>query len=101
MLRGVLPPAKDNQRAANFLLDEIGPNNAFVQWVVVRPDSLLAGEVSEYTVHEGLVNGLFKPGSTNMAKDAHLMCELVTNPRAGQAWKCKLPVVVNAAERPA
>jgi len=98
MLCGVLPPAKDNQRAADFLLEKIGPNNAFVQWAVVRPDSLLEGEVSEYTMHEGLVNSLFAPGSTNMANVAHVMCELVTNPETWADWKGKLPVVVNAAE---
>ena len=97
VLCGVLPPARDNQRAADFLLEEIGPDNAFVQWAVVRPDSLLAGDVSEYTLHEGLVNGLFSPGSTNMANVAHFMCELVTNPKTWADWKCKLPVIVNAA----
>lgn len=100
VLRGLLPPAKDNQRAADFLLARVGPNNAFVQWVVVRPDSLLPGEVSEYTSHEGLVNSLFAPGSTNMANVAHFMCELVTNPETWAAWKGKLPVVVNASSKP-
>ncbi|MBI5868571.1 MAG: SDR family oxidoreductase [candidate division Zixibacteria bacterium] len=99
VLRGLLPPAKDNQRAADFLLAKVGPNNAFVQWVVVRPDSLLPGEVSEYASHEGLVNSLFAPGSTNMANVAHFMCELVTNPETWAAWKGKLPVVVNASSK--
>jgi len=31
----------------------------FVQWVVVRPGTLLEGDVSEYTLHEGLVSSLF------------------------------------------
>jgi nucleoside-diphosphate-sugar epimerase len=97
MLCAVLPPAGDNQRAADFLLEKIGPENAFVQWVVVRPDSLLEGELSEYTVHEGLVNSLLAPGSTNMANVAHFMCELVTNPKAWAEWRSGLPVIVNAA----
>jgi len=97
MLRGVLPPAKDNQRAADPLLEKFGPDHAFVQWAVVRPDSLLEGEVSEYATHEGLVNGLFAPGSTNMANVAHFMCELATNPKTWADWKGKLPVIVNAA----
>jgi nucleoside-diphosphate-sugar epimerase len=100
MLRGVLPPAKDNQQAADFLLHEIGPNNAFVEWVVVRPDSLLEGEVSPYTLHEGLVHSLSSPGSTNMANVAHLMCELVTNPKTWSDWKGKLPVIINASSKP-
>ena len=99
VLCGLLPPAKDNQRAADFLLAKVGPNNAFVQWAVVRPDSLLEGDVSAYTSHEGLVNSLFAPGSTNMANVAHFMSELVTNPKTWADWKGKLPVVVNAASK--
>ena len=68
-----------------------------MQWVVVRPDTLLEGDVSEYTLHEGLVSSLFAPDSTNMANVAHFMCELVTNPKTWADWKGKLPVIVNAA----
>lgn len=96
-LCGVLPPARDNQRAANFLLEKIGPTNPFVQWTVVRPDSLLEGEISQYTLHEGLVNSLFSPGSTRMANVAHFMCELVTIPETWAAWRSRLPVIVDAA----
>ena len=96
MLCGVLPPARDNQRAADFLHEKVGASNPFVQWTAVRPDTLLPGDVSEYTLHEGLVNGLFAPGSTNMANIAHFMCELVTNPKTWAEWKAKLPVIINA-----
>lgn len=95
-LCSVLPPAKDNQRAANFLVETIGASNAFVQWTVIRPDTLLEGEVSKYALHEGIVDALFKPGSTNMASIASFMCELVTNPTTWADWKLKLPVIVNA-----
>ncbi len=100
MLCGVLPPAGDNQRAADFLLERVGPDDAFVQWAVVRPDSLLEGEVSEYTLHEGLVNSLLAPGRTNMTNVAHFMCELVTNPESWAEWKSRLPVIVSAAGTP-
>ena len=97
VLRGVLPPARDNQQAANFLHDHIGTGNPFAQWAAIRPDALLEGDVSTYTLHEGLVNSLFAPASTNMANVAHLMCELVTNPQAWDEWKGKLPVIINAS----
>jgi hypothetical protein len=97
LLCGVLPPARDDQQAANFLPGEIGPDNPVVQWAVVRPDSLLEGEISEYAVHEGLVDSLFAPGSTSMANVAHFMCELVTNPGTWAGWQSGLPVIVNAA----
>ena len=96
LLRGLLPPARDNQRAADFLQERLGPANPFVQWAVVRPDALLPGDVSEYAVHEGLVNGLFAPGQTRMANVAHFMCELVTSPAVWAAWQGKAPVVVDA-----
>jgi uncharacterized protein YbjT (DUF2867 family) len=97
LLRGLVPPARDNQRAADFLLDVVVPADPCVQWVVVRPDSLKDGDVTEYAVHEGLVDSLFHPGETNMANVAHFMCELATGDRAWETWRGKLPVVVNAA----
>jgi uncharacterized protein YbjT (DUF2867 family) len=97
LLRGLLPPARDNQRAADFLLGRFGPGHPLVEWTVVRPDTLLEGDVSEYAVHEGLVNGLFAPGSTRIANVAHFMCELVTSPETWSSWRGKLPVIVDAA----
>ena len=97
LIRALLPPAMDNQRAADFLHDVIGTSHPFVQWVAVRPDTLLEGDVSEYTVHAGLVNSLFAPASSSMANVAHLMCELVTNAKSWDDWKGRLPVIVNAA----
>lgn len=97
VLRAVLPPARDNQRAADFLIHQIGAQDPYVQWTAVRPDTLLEGEVTEYALHEGLVSTLFKPDSTNMANVAHCMCDLATEPTMWAAWSGKLPVVVNAA----
>jgi hypothetical protein len=95
MLRGLVPPAKDNQRAADFLCSEIGTDNPFVQWTAVRPDTLLDGDVSEYSMHDGLVSSLARPDSTNMANVAHFMCELAMDPTTWDGWKGKMPVVVN------
>ena len=96
-LRGLVPPARDNQRAADFLHDVIESADPSVQWVAVRPDTLKEGDVTEYALHEGLVDGLFRPGETNMANVAHFMCELATNPEVWAAWRGRLPVIVNAS----
>ena len=102
VIRGVLPPAADNQRAADFLQEKIGTSHPFVQWTVVRPDTLLPGEVSAYTLHAGVVSSLFAPAGTNMANVAHFMCELVTSPKTWAEWSARLPVILNAAApRPA
>jgi putative NADH-flavin reductase len=97
LLRGLVPPARDNQQAADFLRRTIGTDHPFVQWVVVRPDTLLPGETSGYARHAGLLNGLLAPGRTTMANVAHFMCELVTDPRAWEEWKGRMPVLVDAS----
>jgi len=96
MLRAVLPPARDNQEAADFLCESVGTSSSFVQWAAVRPDTLLEGDVSEYTLHENLVSSLFRPDSTSMANVAHFMCELVRSDVVWARWSGKLPVIVNA-----
>jgi NAD(P)-dependent dehydrogenase (short-subunit alcohol dehydrogenase family) len=101
LVRCLVPPAKDNQRAADFLLERVGPDHAFIQWVAVRPDSLVEGGVSNYALHEGITDGLFSPGSTSMANVAHFMGELATNAETWTAWKFKLPVITNVRSKPA
>lgn len=98
-VRGVLPAARDNQRAADFLCNEVGADHPFVQWVVVRPDTLVLGGVSEYAWHEGIVGSLFRPGRSAMANVAHAMCELATDRSVWDRWKGRWPVVVNAPAR--
>ena len=96
-LRGLVPPARDNQRAADFLHDVVEAADPYAQWTVVRPDTLKEGDVTEYALHEGLVDSLFRPGATNMANVAHFMCELATDPEVWAAWQGKLPVIVNSS----
>jgi len=95
LLRGLVPPARDNQRAADFLHDVVDAADPHLQWVAVRPDSLKEGDVTEYALHEGLVDSLFRPGQTNMANVAHFMCELATDEAVWARWRGKLPVIAN------
>jgi uncharacterized protein YbjT (DUF2867 family) len=97
LLRGLLPPARDNQRAADFLLEAVGTDDRYVQWTAVRPDSLKEGDVSAYDVHEGLVDSLFRPGRTRMANVADFMCELAAGGEAWETWRGRLPVIVDRA----
>ena len=95
VMRGLVPPARDNQRAADFLAHEIGPNSRSVEWVVVRPDTLLDGDVTEYRLSSELVSSIFRPDKTNMANVAHFMCELAADDQAWDRWKGGMPVIVN------
>ena len=40
LLRLLLPPHVDNEKAADYLRTQIGQNNASIEWVAVRPDGL-------------------------------------------------------------
>jgi uncharacterized protein YbjT (DUF2867 family) len=96
MIRGLVPPSRDNQRAADFLHSVAGTTNPVVEWVAVRPDTLLDGPVTQYSLHEGLVSSIFRPDSTNRANVAHFMRELATDPEVWKAWVGRMPVIVNA-----
>lgn len=95
VLRALVPPTHDNQAAADWLHEQIGENDAYVQWVVVRPDTLQDGDVAPYALHEHLAGSLFKPDDTNRANVAHFMCELVTDPATWNRWQGRLPVIAN------
>jgi hypothetical protein len=95
-LRLVLPPSRDNQRAADFLAHKVGPANPHLQWVVVRPDTLEESDVGEYVVHDAIVSSLFRPDHTRMANVAHFMGELVTDDATWERWRSQMPVVVDA-----
>ncbi len=68
-----------HRRAADFLHEVIEGADPYVQWAAVRPDTLKQGTVTEYELHEGLVDSLFRPGETNMANIARFTCELATD----------------------
>jgi uncharacterized protein YbjT (DUF2867 family) len=97
LVRCLVPPARDNQRAADFLNDVVDAADPTAEWVVVRPDTLKDGDVTDYVVHEGLVDGMFCPGETARANVADFMCELATGDGAWEIWRGKLPVIVNAS----
>ena len=99
ILRGLVPPARDNQRAADFFAREIGPSSRAIEWVVVRPDTLLDGDVTKYSVNGELVSSIFRPDKTNIANVAHFMCELTTDEPTWKRWKGGMPVIVNEGER--
>jgi hypothetical protein len=67
--------------------------------VVVRPDTLVEGSVTEYKLHEGIVATLAKPDNTNMANVAHFMCDLVEDPALFKRMTGKMPVITNAASK--
>jgi transcriptional regulator with XRE-family HTH domain len=96
LLRGLVPPSRDNQWTADFLWSDIGTADPFVEWVAVLPDTLVDGDVSEHALHEHLVSSLFAPDKTGRTNVAHFICELVTEPQTWDEGKHRLPVIINA-----
>ncbi|HCY80168.1 MAG TPA: NAD-dependent epimerase, partial [Xanthomarina gelatinilytica] len=52
LLRLLLPPHVDNEKAADYLRIEMGQNNPYVEWTAVRPDGLINEEmVTDYKIY--------------------------------------------------
>lgn len=97
LLRRLVPPHADNEDAAAFLQSEIGERQGGVEWVAVRPDSLVdEDEVSEYELHRSPTrSAIFNPGKTSRINVADFMSRLVSEDDLWWAWRGKMPVIYN------
>lgn len=97
LLTVLLPPQRDNVRAADYLARTVGKDNEKIEWAAVRPDSLIDKDVvSPYEVFESIKrNPIFNPGKTSRINVGHFMADLITNNELWQKWKNKMPVVYN------
>jgi len=93
----ILPPHRDNVRAANFLVNIIGSMDEMVEWVAVRPDFLVnEDEESSYEVFDSPVRSIIKnAGKTSRINTAQFMAELITDEVLWRKWSFKMPVVYN------
>jgi NAD(P)-dependent dehydrogenase (short-subunit alcohol dehydrogenase family) len=104
LLRVLLPPHADNEQAADWLRTGIGPADQNIEWVAVRPDTLVdENHVTEYELHPSPTrSALFDPGVTSRINVAHFMAELATEAGPWGRWKGQMPVIYNkAGPRPA
>ncbi|MBI9104673.1 MAG: SDR family oxidoreductase [Spirochaetales bacterium] len=97
LIRLLVPPHSDNERAANYLNRVIGQSDKNIDWVAVRPDTLLnAEEVSEYELFPSPVRSpIFNAGQTSRINVAQFMAELITNKGLWDKWKGQMPVIYN------
>lgn len=100
LLRLLLPPHVDNEKAADYLRVHIGSENRLIEWAAVRPDTLIDKEkVTKYNVHASPVrSALFNPGKTSRINVGHFMGMLLTDDATWNLWKGKMPVIYNAEE---
>lgn len=98
LLRLLLPPHVDNEKAADYLRTEIGQNNDFIEWVAVRPDSLINEEVvTDYETHPSPTrSAIFNAGKVSRINVAHFMASLVSNNDLWNKWKGQMPVIYSS-----
>ncbi|MEM7208858.1 MAG: NAD(P)-binding oxidoreductase [Pseudomonadota bacterium] len=99
ILRFLLPPHVDNEKAADFLWSDIGHDHPVIEWSVVRPDSLVdEPEVTDYETHPSPIrNAIFDAGSTSRINVANFMASLADDSGLWDRWKGKMPVIYNVS----
>lgn len=97
LLKLLLPPQRDNVKAANYLIAEIGKKDEKVEWVAVRPDTLVDhDEESSFEICESPVRSpIFNAGKTSRINVSHFMAELATVDNLWKVWQFKTPVIYN------
>ena len=78
LLRLLVPPQPDNEKAADYLRVKVGQSDSLIEWAAVRPDSLINEEkVSEYELYASPIRTIFNPAKTSRINVAHFMAELI------------------------
>lgn len=95
LLSFTLPPQRDNETAAAFLQQKVGKNNPYVEWSIVRPDTLINADLSLYDIQAAPTTGIISGRPTARANVAHFMVQLIENDELWQRWKFKMPVIMN------
>jgi len=100
LLRLLLPPHVDNEKAADYLRTEIGQNDSKIEWLAVRPDNLInEDEATGYEVYPSPVrSAIFDAGTTSRINVAHFMAELITDNDTWIKWKGQMPVIYNVVK---
>lgn len=93
----ILPPHRDNVNAANYLQNEIGAENPKIEWIAVRPDTLInESQVGLYEIHQSPVRSpVFNAGKVSRINVSHFMADLLTNEKAWHKWRYQMPVIYN------
>lgn len=97
LIRLLLPPHSDNEQAADYLRCRVGRESGDIEWVAVRPDTLVdADGVTSYEVHPSPTrSAIFNAGRTSRINVAHFMADLVTDDGTWERWKGQMPVIYN------
>ncbi len=97
LLRLLLPPHVDNEKAADYLRTQIGQKNQFIEWAAVRPDGLTnEEEVTDYEIHPSPTrSAIFNAGKTSRINVGNFMANLISDDDLWKKWKGQMPVIYN------
>ena len=99
LLRLLLPPHVDNEKAADYLRTEIGQNHELIEWVAVRPDGLINEDtVTEYEIYPSPTrSAIFDAGKVSRINVANFIMNLITDDNLWAKWKGQMPVIYSKA----
>lgn len=97
LIRLLIPPQSDNEKAADYLRVNIGQKNKLIDWVVVRPDTLINEDnVTAYELYTSPVrSALFNPGKTSRINVGNFISRLIVEDDLWNKWKGQMPVIYN------
>lgn len=97
LLTWLLPPHRDNMKAANYLIKSIGEEDEHTEWIAVRPDSLINDEKeSAYRISPVKTRSpVFNAGQSSRINVGHFMAELVTDAVLWKKWLYQTPALYN------
>ncbi len=97
ILKMILPPHRDNYKAADYLNEGIGKVNEKIEWIAVRPDTLINEDnESAYEAYGSPTRSpIFNAGKTSRINVSQFMVELLINEELWREWKFKMPVIYN------
>lgn len=95
LIRLLLPPQSDNEKAADFLRVNIGQKNQFIDWIAVRPDTLINEDnVSKYELCISPIrSAMFNPGKTSRINVGNFISRLLVENDLWNKWKGQMPVI--------
>jgi hypothetical protein len=95
LLRLLLPPHVDNEKATDYLRTKVGLNNNFIEWVAVRPDGLVnEDKVTEYEIYPSPTrSAIFNAGTVSRINVGHFMANLMVDNELWNKWKGQMPVI--------
>lgn len=97
LLRKTIPPHVDNEEAAQYLQYNLSGSSHPLEWVTVRPDSLVDQPFkTEFSVHPSpLCDPIFASMKSSRINVASFMVELICSPQIWNMWKSEMPVLYN------